>query len=1694
MEIDLNTLTGGFHIARSSGRQSTVTETPTLSSSNRILNLSHSTTQHEESMNARSVEPTERFPMIAGRHTLWRAITTVNTQTTNSRSTSTVNSTPSVHFNTASSGTPVTGNRRPQISLRNIVRRCRTDGSNINSIHHNRHPSVICRVRRMFFTVNPEQTNTIDRSSTHQNPAQSEQLSTSLNQSSRTTRPDILETSSTTDAAVNDKPTIDEGNTKKPDKKGISCRMDNTNSRTNNILDGVDNIFNQNYSTGASVNDLNVNSDRTSECSGVNSTSATVGNASRTHSSDRDVENTSWGMYRNPGRNKHPPTGGVIRKESDTSITNVLRSDLNEIDNTLDGIRELVRHHFRCHSGHRDLFPCTSSSKDNQTNPHLRCDGNKHQNIKGKRFSTVDHNRQSDLTGGTSESIPPRISSTSANVDNTFLFERTGHNFPTSETALPSWDVVEETSIGTPPLVQVMGNQNEQRNGGPTDTEVCTDVQFCSKNATYDSQTSTFDVPVVNSNSGELERANSELLRTKCEDKNNNVNHASCSLDALHSSIKNSTGQGNQGTSQSSTLEIGTNCANEASVHHSDTNLSLNYEESPNSGLSRCTDNAESSDNCIRNKLVNLLEHANKLFSDSSFKSKFANDFASGSQSNNQYVTRKRTYLKISKKSKNTTQDLATKNNFDSDDNEDDSKKRAFDVSVPVTPINDISVDATNASNTESSDGPSSAHNSGKSNSPPENKSSSEQNFNTLLELPGNSATSCPVSSETSLRITPPNKVKLPESASGVHGSDFEQAQPNRGDVREGCARTNLDACLSTGNINTGTTNTTVYTSPSTLRRQRRSAFRPTRVVFSNARLRRNYFSPAMRANIILNSTDPVQENFAADEVTNYSEITNAEEGMSEQPDYHPFDPPPEYATINPENIGIGNMYSNIVGELESSLNDIRSVRASNRLGETSAMLSSFSERLESIMNQSNAILRNLHTSVDSLTPNEESTPSTLGDFPSVPEELPRSHLGNPNESPRQPTPQLHFHDRAFYLRDQNSRNSFDNYLPSESVELGGVSPNRSAVATDHTYPINPRNSQGSVHNMTPLMASLHFTLSHIQKQARLLRQQVDSIERIDRAVLEVAQVRTIMQLFVDMYRHISNAPRTENRNPVPNAGQTRAGDPSRTNQTFPQFGSGVMNFANDTRRIDNTQYRCDPLNRARFSSRYGLLLPHNYRCDAGGIVQGGYSSRDRFLRRHFSRNFTAPRSVPRIHSCPPNFSPPSLSTAEVLQTITRELEQFLMEHGSRILTTADVGGPTPTESGTREHRLMMLLNQCSVRVSQLIGSNGRSSGDVRNCNTVTIDGWCRYAARESLANTVNTICIFATNGAFRVSSVRIQLWNVIDLSLLLAEILLLQIVDSIPPPTGMNLDPQRESLSARIDQMCGNILQSRQSSGQSQRLTRSLRLIRVAVRHATRTLYHIYNTRRNAMLHSGNELSQRRQLLEEITNCLRSIRRNQNMQASNSRNAGNLSMREWYRVINNLISRYTLETPSDQPSTSGVNTNTEQTEVIDLTSFNDDSSSDGEGNHFTLFPTMDVYSDPTRSHQRRVVNQNDNEQPSTSGTRSHHQWNIPSVQINDVPVSQYQANSRNIMSRQRLSDRLSELRIHGNLFRTRYLHPLYNNPYDSELDDFVREQIYNNEIITTSTSHQRIQMWPFGGGVLPRIHNSEYDSCDASE
>lgn len=94
----------------------------------------------------------------------------------------------------------------------------------------------------------------------------------------------------------------------------------------------------------------------------------------------------------------------------------------------------------------------------------------------------------------------------------------------------------------------------------------------------------------------------------------------------------------------------------------------------------------------------------------------------------------------------------------------------------------------------------------------------------------------------------------------------------------------------------------------------------------------------------------------------------------------------------------------------------------------------------------------------------------------------------------------------------------------------------------------------------------------------------------------------------------------------------------------------------------------------------------------------------------------------------------------------------------------------------------------------------------------VTQDGESRYGARHTLSTIIESMSrYFEEVGSSNIpQSIKIQIHSVLVMALLLTELLLLVIVDSIPPPSGINLIPERAFLTSRIDHMCNQMLQSR--------------------------------------------------------------------------------------------------------------------------------------------------------------------------------------------------------------------------------------------------------------------------------------------
>ncbi|XP_076270670.1 uncharacterized protein LOC143202769 isoform X2 [Rhynchophorus ferrugineus] len=950
---------------------------------------------------------------------------------------------------------------------------------------------------------------------------------------------------------------------------------------------------------------------------------------------------------------------------------------------------------------------------------------------------------------------------------------------------------------------------------------------------------------------------------------------------------------------------------------------------------------------------------------------------------------------------------------------------------------------------------------------------------------------------ENSLRRTPPPGESLenilyepvPEAVRSDLYSRFQSDFPST-TQHAPVSSSNGDTRNSYLNTDTRTTNSTIYTSSSSSPGQRRrffshrvSAFMPTRVNYTRTRFRRNphYTWGSGRA-----------ERGGADEwiSPNFPTIGSSSDAF------------------NPESVGIGSMYSNIVQDVQSSLDDARNIGAS-RPGETSDMLNSFTERLENIMSQSEAILRNLRTSMD-LLPNTS--------------EAGRSQLTEPR---------WNFNDPGFYVRDLRSdapSNSESNVAGDSSLHdwIGSLH----AIATDHTYPRNPNNPSAS-DNMSPVMTSLHLSLSHIQRQAGLLRRQVENIERIDRAMIEVGQVKLLRELLAELAKYmnpggggggsrtagvsnvrqmmagtrISDSGPYESPNEEGNAASRSSTQGGDEIQPQPGTSSGTTSSTDQPSTSSGTTQQRRSTNRktyppSRFARHYrGPSIIH--------LFSRRYNRFERGIRQCQNRSCgTRPTSssTPSSSSQPLNYSTIDESTVSSMITRVRRL----LTEQMRIFTRTQEG-PSPPRSTVSfdlgEHILALRLHGCWLRMNRVLGSRLEYSAlrAMRSNNTAPVshDGFSRYTARHSLSLIVDGMSrhIEELGRSNFSSTLRKKIQCMLTLSILLTELLLHQIRDSIPPPTEVNLDAERESLTRRIDEICSEMGQNRANAGTAQ-FTASLRIMTFTMRHAHRTLDETYVTRRDAIMPTHS--LDRRNLLGIINRCLSNISRfhqesdsdgESNPRPSTSQgppdvgnssgvnaNGNESSTEAMYTTVSDFFRRFSenrVNNTSNQPSTSRERLPTRDS-LLSSTNENSDEDGDYPEPEWYYQRTSNNSSNNSNLYRTNNVNLVQQNEPAYQ-TR----WNVPSVQVNDVPVSEPSFVAQRLLNhRQRMSDLRNP---RAGIYRPRFLHPLYAhvNPFDADLDDPQREQIYDSDMIATVTPNHRIQAWDISNWTIPSISSS---------
>lgn len=995
---------------------------------------------------------------------------------------------------------------------------------------------------------------------------------------------------------------------------------------------------------------------------------------------------------------------------------------------------------------------------------------------------------------------------------------------------------------------------------------------------------------------------------------------------------------------------------------------------------------------------------------------------------------------------------------------------------------------------------------------------------------------------------------------------------PNQTRTNEAVPTTSSEMPNTLGNTNTRTTNSTIYTSSGINRRRstahsRSSAFQPTRMYYyprTVLELRRNRYLGYGRwrinrpgrnslsyASSNRNAFPPVtsSSNFANDEVINFADLPNSEDpdattNEDTPMNFHPFDPPPNLQTINPENIGIGNMYSNIVQDLETSLNDVRNIRATNRPGEMSDMLSNFSDRLENIMNHSEAILRNLRSSMEMLPT-----------------------AANPAEGQNTREANAIFNDPSFYVRDQRAAGD-------------------SATSTDHTYPrilesalgvdrVNASSSSTSSLNdtMSPLMASLHMTISHIQRQASLLRRQVESIERIDRAMVEVAQLQLIRLLLVELTRYIRNMS-GENRSTCMSSVRqmmagTRISDSSpgesqaeENSQSLPSTSGVLAQSQTTSSTTTSSDASSAPTRQPRSAGRKTYPPSRLSRFQRTTLLH--YMPRRYGLRQ--TQNRLGVPQTSRFSSSNINFMEGlifSRVNTLTLNRMLRRLEELIIEQVDSYICNVTPHPVSRLPAGQLdEQNLANRLLRSVTTANRLVG-NVFDTNIWRNYRidtaSVARGGVDRFLARQTLTYIIDGISRYLDDNRNSTVPVNFRtcMQGVMTMAMLVSELLLLQIVESIPPPTGMNLDQERSSLISRVNQMCNMMLVSRFMGYSSQlvsRLHRCSMQTYLRMHQTQSTASNLRPTNRPVFARRirntlGSErTSHRVQVLGRIGRSLRSL----DTRLSNelTRLPAELTR---HRAERRRLSEEDDSNESDSRSQSERRPNryltvpswiptTDQSNIPTTT---DNAASEDTNRQFSsLGNLMNNIERPAgtclrsstllRSLNTASSSTASTNTPSTSGSSSNFDesnrrswpnlWNVPTVQVNDIPLSEFiqQAENTALSSispanhtfqedteissitqapEQQPPEQESNSTFNPNMamiaairaanqtlgaFRPRFLHPLYAgvNPFDADLDDPQRENIYDSDVITTATPNHRIQVWDISSGDVPTISN----------
>lgn len=448
---------------------------------------------------------------------------------------------------------------------------------------------------------------------------------------------------------------------------------------------------------------------------------------------------------------------------------------------------------------------------------------------------------------------------------------------------------------------------------------------------------------------------------------------------------------------------------------------------------------------------------------------------------------------------------------------------------------------------------------------------------------------------------------------------------------------------------------------------------------------------------------------------------------------------------------------------------------------------------------------------------------------------LPRENAteNDQTEPVRSSTPVPFPADHNYPLSDSPQEN------PVDTIEI-----NMNPIA-DHTYPRDPQSTSRSTPDyISPLVSSLHSTISHISMQTNLLRRQVETIEIIDRARYEVNQLQEMRRMWEDIRREVIffnalNDRRANNSN-MSNVRQmmawTRISDPSPSSESaqssteqstpepcpstdIPSTSRSSASSSNESRSNQNPQ-------------------PYSVRFRQNHIKKRAQSRiywRRRTMRnespniavRRFNRSFNQYRDMSRSR---PTQDIRDTNFCDVnVSLMIRGLENLLMQN-SRLVGRVTIS----PERNNIERRILSertILNRLRNARQRLSNFNDSTDFDrlepVEYATTNRNDS-IRYDARLKLSIYLETFARFLENRSAPLPTNLSEQINILtELTILATDLLLLQIMENIPSSSGSFLDPERETLARRIDQLCSVLMQnpSRTVSANLSRVLHSLRL-----------------------------------------------------------------------------------------------------------------------------------------------------------------------------------------------------------------------------------------------------------------------------